>query len=296
MNSQSRRKSRASAEFSEMTRLLLSCAVLFVVTSAYSQAPSNGIDVPFTFVRNQIIVLDVTINDKGPFKMLLDTGADVPFIDVSLARELGLKIGTKSTRIVSPGDPKGKGYDTTLPLVRIGAPEATNVKALVEEDSPEYKPITEVQVRGTLGHSFLKQWVVQIDYPNHVVRFLSQLPPDRPGDVKLDFHNVLLIDDVRVNGTTTSAKIDTGFDFPFGLLPKAIKSLSLEKDPNPLTELTSVSLGSLSVQHVPALYLRDFTEFSWGLNIGNIFLRDYILTIDYPRQVLVLRPAALLPK
>ncbi|MSV29555.1 MAG: hypothetical protein EXQ52_12555 [Bryobacterales bacterium] len=55
--------------------------LLFLPVPARAQA----IETPFTFHRNEI-VLQVKVNGKGPFNMLLDTGTNRSAIDLATAR------------------------------------------------------------------------------------------------------------------------------------------------------------------------------------------------------------------
>ena len=116
-----------------------------------------------------------------------------------------------------------------------------------------------------------------------------------PGDVKFRLHDMNLIDDVRVNGIPFEAAIDTGQDFPFAILPKAARTLKLETVAGTNFALTkSLTVGSLSVDQPVVNVLsagQGFDKFSYGVNIGNNFLKNYILTIDYPRQFVSFRRA-----
>jgi len=101
-----------------------------------------------------------------------------------------------------------------------------------------------------------------------------------------------LIDDVRVNGISFSGSIDTGQDFPFILLPKAAKTLKLEPMYGVFATPKSISVGPISVEPpIVAIGRRDegWDKFSFGVNIGNGFFKNYILTIDYPKQMVIVR-------
>jgi hypothetical protein len=87
------------------------------------------IEVPFDFYQNEII-LQVKVNDKGPFNMMLDTGTDPSAIDLSTAKDLGLKLD----HIGGPGSGGGTSvnlvYQTELSLLEAGGLVARNVEAL----------------------------------------------------------------------------------------------------------------------------------------------------------------------
>ncbi|OHB75279.1 MAG: hypothetical protein A2Z34_01795 [Planctomycetes bacterium RBG_16_59_8] len=100
--------------------------------------------IPFEFDRSHI-VLESTLNGKGPFKTLLDTGS----IYVTLTPEAAQKLG-----ISQP----------TLESVRVGAIEMRNVRATL--NSPLIDLMREFGTEVLLGGSFLKDYKMTIDYLN----------------------------------------------------------------------------------------------------------------------------------
>ena len=61
--------------------------------TAQTAKKDRVIEIPFEFSHNQIII-SVKVDGKGPFSMLLDTGTDPSAIDITAAREIGLKLGS----------------------------------------------------------------------------------------------------------------------------------------------------------------------------------------------------------
>src|SRR5438132_9375626 len=51
--------------------------------------PAGGVSMPMLDFGGRPVV-EVTINGKGPFRLVLDTGASVTVLDTSLAADLGL--------------------------------------------------------------------------------------------------------------------------------------------------------------------------------------------------------------
>ena len=80
------------------------------------QRQAAPVEVPFVLYRNQIIV-QVGIQGQGPFAMLLDTGTNPSAIDLTTARKIGLKIGTKGRAVAGGGTDSNPGYETKLPAV-----------------------------------------------------------------------------------------------------------------------------------------------------------------------------------
>ena len=272
----------------------------------------QSVEVPFAFVQNEI-VLQVTLNDRGPFTMLLDTGTDPSAVDFVTARDLGLERGR-------PGGNSGtvrRPYLLRFARVGVGAVIATNVTAAATDLSKVSERFG-MPLHGVLGHSFLNGRIVQVDYPRRVVRFYSVSPIGRSGDaqessdyVKMAFRydDNVLVDGIRVNGHTVTGDIDTGSDGAFKFTPKAVTDLGLDEDlrnARPTTSAgydgvrnnfegqlrSSVTVGTIVVESPPVVFFGKGAvseDKPWGVNIGNGFLKDYVVTIDYKSKVIVLQ-------
>jgi hypothetical protein len=195
-------------------------AVLFLLMQAAAAAP-------FELVHDAI-VLDVSVNGHGPYKMLLDTGSDPSAIDAGLAKELGLKFGG-SGLAEGGGTEKTEIRETKLPSVQVGALAAKDVAA-VAVDLTRIAAAMKLPICGVLGHSFLVGHVVQIDYPARVLRFVPAAPPLREGDARVPFRydDDILLDDVTVNGTKVVADLDTGSNGTFKMTPAAAETLGID--------------------------------------------------------------------
>jgi len=293
-------------------RILLCCLLVTVfVSSAQASGKQQVVEIPFDFYRNEII-LQVKVNGKGPFNMMLDTGTDPSAIDLTTAKDMGLKLHPLGKPAEGGGTDVNLTYYTELPLVEVAAFAVKNVETLALDLSKISQRLGK-PLHGVLGHSVLNGRIVQIDYPNRVVRFYSQplftKASNTPKRSVLSFRyadNVLL-DDVFVNGKKVVANLDTGSNGTFHLTPPAVAYLGLEEQFNqaPVStdvgyngmsqnregKVNNITVGAISVD-APALIFfakgsgRD--KKPWGLNIGNGFLKDFILTIDYRNKLATL--------
>lgn len=180
-------------------------AGLLVTLACFSSfAQSNVVEVPFDFYRNEIII-QVKVNGKGPFNMMLDTGTDPSAIDIATARELGLKLDPVGRKASGGGTEVNLAYGTKLALVELGGITAKNLEA-VAIDLTKISDRFGKPVHGVLGHSLLNHRIVQIDYPNRVVRFYSQPVFSKTGNTSkrtvlpFRYDDNVLIDEVLVNG------------------------------------------------------------------------------------------------
>src|ERR1700730_4098285 len=175
------------------------------------------VEVPFQFVANQIVV-EVRIAGKGPYNMLVDTDTDPSAIDLATARELGLSQDSKNFPATGGGTDANVVHLTRLPSVELGSVVAKEVLAgaidLSKLSAKLGKPI-----QGVLGYSFLKDRIVQIDYPEAKIRFYTESPypgiQDQPNTVDkiamaFRYDDGVLIDSVFVNGQKLKATLNTG--------------------------------------------------------------------------------------
>jgi len=283
---------------------------------SFAQASSKEqvIEVPFEFHRNEII-LAVKVNGKGSLLMMLDTGTDPSAVDLNTAKEIGLKLDPIGRQAEGGGTSVNLAYGTNLPLVEVNGLTAKNVQA-VAMDLSQVSGRLGKPIKGILGHSFLKGRVVQIDYQTQRIRFYSKSQPSRsvnqPNNLKrtvLPFHyeDSILIDDVTVNGKKVIGELDTGSDGTFKLTPAAVSYLGLEEEVikaqateslgyngiagNKEGKVGNVTIGTISLDEPAVIFFGKGTgrdKKVWGINIGNAFLKDFIVTIDYRNKTLTL--------
>ena len=291
------------------TLMLIAFASLATGGQVKSTAPV--VEIPFDFYRNEII-LEVKINGKGPFNMMLDTGTDPSAIDLNTAKELGLKLIPLKTPASGGGTEVNLPYGTEFSIVEVGGLTVKEVEALALNLSKISERLGK-PLHGILGHSLLNGRVVQIDYPNRVVRFYSESllrkAANQPNTSKrtimsFRYRDNVLIDDVLVNGKRVVANLDTGSNGGFTLTPAAVAYLGLEEEvsraesttdvgyngvaENKKGKVSNITLGGISVDAPDVVFFSKGTgrdNEPWGVNVGNVFLKDFVMTIDYRRKL-----------
>jgi len=283
---------------------------------SFAQASSKEqvIEVPFDFYRNEII-LAVRVNGKGSLLMMLDTGTDPSAVDLNTAKEIGLKLDPIGRQAEGGGTGVNLAYETKLPLLEVSNLTAKNVEA-VAMDLSQVSGRLGKPINGILGHSFLKGRVVQIDYQRQRIRFYSKSQHsetvNQPNNLKrtvlpFRYEDSILIDDVTVNGKKVIGDLDTGSDGTFKLTPAAVSYLGLEEEVikaqaseslgyngiagNKEGRVGNVTIGTISLDKPAVIFFGKGTgrdKKVWGINIGNAFLKDFIVTIDYRNKTLTL--------
>jgi predicted aspartyl protease len=281
---------------------------------AYSQNNSEVIEVPFTFERSSVII-PVQVNGKGPYNMLLDTGAEQSAVDLNTAKELGLKLNPiGGGKVVATGIKQNTLYLTKLSQIDVGGLKAKDILA-VATDFSRISQRVGIPVHGVVGYNFLKHRVVQFDYPKHMVRFYStsriakSQPADAASRMALSFRfygddKFPVIDDVYVNGKKIKAELDTGHSGVLALTAAAIKRLGLEAEAqaaepetsegalgtsvNRKGKLKTLRVGTVTVESPTVSFRADnsgLDEAPFDGLLGNDFFKDFVVTFDYRKMI-----------
>lgn len=140
--------------------------------------------VPFHLERGFAVIIPVTVNGRGPYDFMLDTGATITAIDHELGQELAL-------------EPEGQGTVTTLThqlatslaiarRVDFGPMAEQNIEVMIR-DLNGLRRVAPT-ARGVLGQNALNHADFLLDYQHKVLQF------DKDGELthQLDGHHVAL--------------------------------------------------------------------------------------------------------
>jgi predicted aspartyl protease len=278
------------------------------------QSAKPQFEVPFEYLHHQIVV-EVKIGGKGPFNMLVDTNTDPSAIDTATARELGLAVGDKGGAGTGGGTEVNIVYPTRLPSVELGSFVTKDVAAATTNLTKISERIGRA-IQGVLGFSFLKDRIIQIDYPNSKLRFFAESPYPRiqfsantVNSIAFPFKREdgeVIIDSVYVNNEKMRAALDTGSSGSFTLTPQAVALLKMEEQVAAAETiksagyngeyeskqgiLKSVRLGRISVEGVRADFWLPKTGYDnkkFQVNIGNGFFEDFVMTFDFKNKIVV---------
>ncbi|MFG0299957.1 MAG: aspartyl protease family protein [Phycisphaerales bacterium JB047] len=174
---------------------VLSLCALLIPVSGCSGVQFHTIDASFEHqtppqqdytigtIEDLWAIVEVTINGQGPFRMLLDTGADSSLLSTKVAAQLDLnEVGTARLRdIHGKTEPHVVYWADEIrlgPVHLYGAP-------LITTDSLDWF-FERYQLDGLLGYYGINLYTLDLDYPNGVVRISDQpLRPDDPNVVEI---------------------------------------------------------------------------------------------------------------
>lgn len=219
-------------------RNLFSRMVIWVTAFAVSASPLTAtgvldwaplftrIDQPVSIpadIVNGAMLVDVTINGSGPFRMLVDTGCTCSVIspEVALAVQARSADDAASIPAVNALGTTGAVQHVLLDLVELNGVRFEGVEAGVTPLDLQSK-ITGGRIDGLLGYSLFSELFLALDFPNQRLRLSAgwqdNLPPIR-ADLNLVEHDSVPFAVLNVLGQSREMMIDTGansgleFDF-----------------------------------------------------------------------------------
>ncbi len=264
-----------------------------------------------------ILVVKASIDGRGPFKLVLDTGAGATVLTPRAFRALRLSAGVSGTA-------SGLGTQTVpekkiiLSRVEVGEAAARNVAAVVIDLPPDLTYQGRYgRIDGILGYTFLKNFIAAIDYQHHTATFSTpgSSPPTRyvsslpmlPGHSAPEIRGtvagapaVLMLDTGNNGISIASARF--AHNDP-ALSQHTCSSAEQTHEgvggfvSTPLVRARDISVGNsvihnvaLAISHAPEKALAS--AHSPDVILGNDFLRRFQLVIDYPGRVVYLMPTA----
>jgi predicted aspartyl protease len=112
------------------------------------------------------IVVPVYINGRGPYQLILDTGATFTCVDNTLAQELNLPEQKGAFAFgVSVGG-SGQMHLAKADSLRVGSAQVTGLSVC----TLDLHIMRLLDAQGLLGLNFLKSFHLSIDFDRHVVR------------------------------------------------------------------------------------------------------------------------------
>jgi predicted aspartyl protease len=172
--------------------LLFSCCGAFAFAAPHPQLDTNT-HLRVRTIAGYLMVVSVSINDRGPFDFLIDTGTNTTLIDPQLATELGLqpKDRLKLASLASATDVPRYYFQT----FRVGPASVSNQEALAVP-LPQLTALDH-KIRGVLGMNFLLQFSFRLDYEHHTLELYpfpesAQVPPGLRVPVEINESRLLI--------------------------------------------------------------------------------------------------------
>jgi len=313
---------------------MLSCSLVFLPASAQrsrrrpparerrNKMPSvrftsgnSALGIPFELIDNGIF-LKAQVNNSRPLTFSVDTGAGIfGVITARTAESLGLKSRGKYSTGAVGGDiqfSSVSGVSISLPGIELLNQQ---VAVLPFDDSSDDGP----EVEGALGHDFLKQFVVEIDYAAGVINLYdpASYQYSGPGEVV----PIEIVDSsplMRVKMTTDKGRVvegrcivDTGLSGTLVFHAAFVKRNHLLSGMKTVQAADSDEVGgkysrrigrAKSLQFGRLVIENPVVSFSVAGDpggeseipgvIGTEIFRRFKMILDYPRRRIIFEPNA----
>jgi len=297
---------------------ILFCAFVLSAKAQYFdlEGSRKHVTIPFRMVRDMVII-QLNINDKGPFNFILDTGVGLMLItDPKLVDSIHV-LNKRTIKIAGLGE--GEDYEAYItPNLKVYIPGLLSYDvgaAILKTDHFGLSNYSGLQIHGLLGYEFFNNLVVKINFAD------STIVVSKPKDArffkmgnKLPIH----IEDRKpylyaaltfTSGAKTISKLilDLGSGHPLSLenmiknqgLPQKFISgnlgMGLTGPINGfLSRVNEVDIGKYKLKNVITSFpdenkkLPPFIPRDGSLGLG--ILKRFNLIIDYPDSALYLRP------
>lgn len=306
--------------------ILLAAACLILLPASAQNFQLQGKrkqqTIGFRLVKN-LIVIPMTINEKGPFNFLLDTGIGVCLItNPSLIDSLHLT-GLRKMKITGFG--QGNELSASVAsgvTLQLGKAVAHSMNVIIlNEDLLELSETLGMPVHGLIGYDFFDSFIVEIRYAAQriVIRKpSSEYVPEKSTviPISIEDRKPYIISDVELDGklyTALKLIVDTGAGHaislesyegkPFSVPDKNIKANLgvglLGPIHGHIGRVQRVQIGKYLLQDV----VSSFPEYQEVIkrsgfpdrdgNLGNPIFKKFHVTFDYGRKRMYLRPSSL---
>jgi len=270
--------------------------------------------VPFSMLTGGIVIVRATLdNHKDSLNFVLDTGSGGISLDSTTALYLKVdkKMSDKTVRGIAGVRTVEFTYNHTLHMEGISVPN-------LDFHINDYEILTSaygLRIDGIMGYSFLRRYIVSIDYEKMVFEVLTpgtfKYPRGgyllKPQFTTLPMQAATIRDNEEI---TTKFYLDTGAGLCMllnedmvqdssllrskrKLFPTEAEGLGGKKAMN-LTVVKEVRVGPYKFRNVPVYIFDDeFNITSYpvlGGLLGNDIMRRFNVIINYPEQQIYIRP------
>ena len=299
----------------DVQRVVLASAVLALAANTPAIPPeetgspesitldAETVAIPLDLKTGRALVR-ASLNGRGPYDFILDTGSSQAVIDADLARELNLP-SVGQTEVHDPTAPDPFTVDEVrADVFRMGG---VSLSGLTFAAFP-LRDMLGDRCGGVLGISVLAEMLVTLDVPRErMLVARGELGRDEPGVVEFTSDGCPIVLEMKVNGRTLTAHLDTGNPGEIMLPRRLSEEWAFLSEPVEVGRVGTVgntaAVWSAQIDgtiEVAGLVFQDPHVMLSGLlpagaNLGLEAFRDAVLTIDQKHGRLRIERAASAP-
>ena len=290
-----------------------------LVTNTAAQSPAyrftsgqSALRVPIE-LANDLIVLRVRVNNSRPLQFIFDTGASISVMDPQSAKALGLRAKGKLDLAATGGSVRS-GLIGPVSLSLTGVTVFNQTLATIDLDA--FAPLFGYKIDGIIGHDFINNFVVEIDYAASLMNLYEtgsykyagageSIPIELVEKTPFTRARIVLNGREPVEG---KFEVDTGgtgnlfLNTPFVNKHKMLETLTTHAQSQlggaggssaaVKAQVPAVELGSFVLKN-PLVVFAQGTEGSEGSaeydgEIGSKFLSQFKTILDYSRSQMIL--------
>jgi hypothetical protein len=276
--------------------ILLGLIVLPLYGLTWQLTRTDKIEIPLTFIQGRPVIA-VVINGKGPYKFVFDTGkmGDEIATDQGLVDQFNFKVVDS----LLMGDPTKKNSIVlpvvNIPFITISNLKILNVKAAI---NPHAMP----QINGVIGLSFFKDYLVTLDLGRHVLILEKGELGIADNRYVINYVNMMGIPDVKIKigKQFIDAHLDCGNSRADVVVPESLAkrltfisgviSTGKAKTMFNEVEMKQVKINEdleIGPYKFPQPVI-NFPAFGNFVNLGNGFLKQFVITFDQKNKRLKL--------
>ena len=280
-----------------------------ILSVAVSLRNANA-SIPFTYFDNRMMI-KCMIDGKGPFDMIVDTGAPVVAVTPETAYRLAQNVHNAGV-ITGAGNYAVKSGGTTLQRLSIAALSFNKVSAEVIDLSEIREKFHFPHLDGIIGYPILKQFATFVNVDAGTLSFTKTLPVLPAKSMTTSFEGVLPVIHGKIDGVATTVLVDSGDRSSLTLFgPFAKRHAFYNRYPSKKNIITGYGLGGpiyADVFTLPNLYVLGahlksvitrasrqtggvFASSEEGGSVGTGVLKRFNIIYDYPHHVIIAWPS-----
>lgn len=212
----------------------------------------------------------VYINGKGPYKLVLDTGANRTAVIPSLAKKIGTPPGSNMLKVL------GATGSSVVPAIKVSSIEVGDL--FLGDRQVAIVPDVFGGAEGVLGADGLSDKRIHIDFKNDQISILRSTGPVRANGftkipVKLRYGHLLMFD-VKLAGVRTRAMLDTGAQTTIG--NNTLRTALSKRRKGVENTIIGVTLDVQKGETIlaPAVELGDLTLRGMQVTFGDMYIFD----------------------
>ncbi len=254
----------------------------------YVKQKEYFVEIPFNYV-NKHIYIEVVISGKK-YNFVFDTGYEITTIDSEIAKEIQYKI-IKEVNISGSSFADQKVTLVELPNIAIASLDFEETYGLLQDLFFTKNPATQ-KIDGIIGNNVMRKSKWQIDYVQKVIRISSKIDQFKniPTAKKIELNNKdwgLGYVAIELNNHKHQFLFDLGSNGEFTANHSFVKFLK-QKDTLLQQEKQTFPVGKIKIEEIELNDKSITLEKRAGSLLGNAFFENYLLTIDWDKNILYL--------